>query len=131
MSAASEGQPVADDPRLTRLLELSRSLPESGREAFGEHTRIVVRGKTYAWFANDHHGDGVVGAIVKAGQDQADALIAAEPDRFYRPAYLGHKGWVGLRLDVGPIDWDEVRDLMAESYLLIAPKRLAALVRAT
>jgi predicted DNA-binding protein (MmcQ/YjbR family) len=56
------------------------------------------------------------------------ALAAANPARFYLPAYIGSKGWVALRLDQGDIDWDEVTELVTGSYRLIAPKRLAALV---
>jgi hypothetical protein len=60
---------------------------------------------------------------------EAEALVSANPERFYRPAYVGPRGWVGLRLDRGEIDWTEVTDLVTESYLLTAPKRLAAAVR--
>ena len=49
----------------------------------------------------------------------------AQPRRFYPPAYLTSRGWVALRLDVGKVDWNEVRDLLVGSYLLIAPQRLA------
>jgi hypothetical protein len=52
--------------------------------------------------------------------------VAADPERFYKPAYVGPRGWVGLRLDRGDIDWTEVTDLVTESYLPMAPKRLAA-----
>ena len=53
------------------------------------------------------------------------ALAEAQPQRFYLPAYIGSKGWVALRLDVGKIDWSEVEELLSGSYALIAPKRLA------
>ena len=57
------------------------------------------------------------------------ALVTAQPDRFYLPAYMAHSGWVALRLDVGAVDWEEVAELVACSYRLVAPKRLAALVK--
>jgi hypothetical protein len=57
------------------------------------------------------------------------ALAKAQPRRYYLPAYIGPKGWVALRLDVGKIDWDEVRELLLASYLLVAPKRLALSVQ--
>jgi hypothetical protein len=53
-------------------------------------------------------------------------MIAADPERFYMPSYIGHRGWVGLRLDTGPVDWTEVADLVTDSYLAVAPKRLGA-----
>ena len=56
------------------------------------------------------------------------ALAAAQPDRFYIPAYIGPKGWVALRLDGGAVDWDEVAELVRGSYRMVAPKKLAGLV---
>jgi hypothetical protein len=58
------------------------------------------------------------------------ALAEAQPRRFYLPDYLASKGWVALRLDVGKVDWDEVKELLFGSYVLIAPKRLAERVKA-
>ena len=57
-------------------------------------------------------------------------MVEANPRKFYIPAYLGPRGWVGLRLDVGKIDWSEVEALVAWSYCKAAPKRLAAIVSA-
>ena len=51
-----------------------------------------------------------------------------KPDRYYMPSYVGARGWVALRLDVGTVDWEEVRELVTDAYLLTAPKRLAALL---
>ena len=56
------------------------------------------------------------------------ALVAANPAKFYLPAYIGPKGWVALRLDVGSVDWEEVTELVLTSYRMVAPKRLAVLV---
>jgi len=70
----------------------------------------------------------MVGITCKVLPGDNAALIAAEPRRFYMPAYIGSRGWVGLRLDTGDIDWDEVAELAAHSYRLVAPKRLAAIV---
>jgi hypothetical protein len=56
-------------------------------------------------------------------------LTAAQPTRFYLPAYIGARGWIALRLDRGAIDWDEVAELVMGSYRLFAPKRLLALVK--
>ena len=56
-----------------------------------------------------------------------EALIDLDPERFFRPAYLGVKGWVSVRLDLHTVDWEEVTKLVGASYRLVAPKRLAAL----
>ena len=61
----------------------------------------------------------------KAPPGSQYVLVNADPKRFYVPPYVGHKGWVGVRLDRRP-DWDEVARIVRRSYQLVAPKRLAA-----
>ncbi len=61
----------------------------------------------------------------KAPPGVQPALVGANPERFFVPPYVGHHGWVGMWLNV-EIDWDEVADLVEESYRMTAPKRLAA-----
>ena len=90
-----------------------------------------MRGRTFAYYLDDHHGDGLVGVVWKGAAGQLEGLVDADPTRFYRPAYLYHRGWIGLRLDRGDVDWDEVADFVTDGYLLVAPKRLAARVEAT
>jgi len=126
----ADSPPAGEDERLTRLATVCEAFPEVEREHMGVHARFVVRKKTFAYFLNDHHGDGIVSLCVKVVPGENRELIASDPARFYRPAYLGANGWVGLRLDVGEIDWDEVAAFAANSYRLIAPKRLAAQVEA-
>jgi len=103
-------------------------LPEATREYNGQHASFSVRGKKFAYFLDDHHGDGVVALSCRAAPGENRALIASDPDRYYLPSYVGPRGWVALRLDVGTVDWDEVRELATDAYLLTAPKRLAALL---
>lgn len=123
-------KPSAEDRHLTRLTKICLALPETTRECTGLHAGFLVGKKTFAWFLNDHHGDGKVAVTCKVLPGDNTALAAASPARFYLPAYLASRGWIALRLDVGKVDWDEVAELVAGSYRLIAPKRLAALVRA-
>jgi predicted DNA-binding protein (MmcQ/YjbR family) len=118
------------DPRLDRLSAICLELPEAKREVSGRHAAFRVRGRTFAYFLDDHHGDGIVGLNAKAAPGIAEALIDDAPDRFYRPAYLGHRGWVGLRLDTAGFDWDEVAGVVVESYRLCAPKSLARAIDA-
>ena len=95
----------------------------------GQHASFQVSKKTFTYFLDDHHGDGIVGINCKVLPGDNAALIAADPHRFYMPAYIGSRGWVGLRLDLGQIDWDEVEELVRHSYQMVAPKRLAALIK--
>jgi hypothetical protein len=117
-----------EDPRLTRVTKLALAFPEATRTIHGDHAAFLVRKKTFAYFLNNHHGDGIVAVTCKVMPAENAALVAAQKNRFYLPAYIGPKGWVALRLDIGKIDWDEVSDLLTGSYILIAPKRLVALV---
>ena len=118
--------PSGENERLTRIAAICEAFPEVERERMGVHSRFVVRKKTFAYFLNDHHGDGIVSLCVKVVPGENSELIASDLGRFYLPAYLGANGWVGLRLDVDEIDWDEVAAFAVNSYRLIAPKRLAA-----
>jgi hypothetical protein len=119
---------MPEDRRLTRVSKICLTLPETSRESQGCHATFRVRKKVFAYFLDNHHGDGIVSICAKTFPGDHAALIAAQPERFYSPAYIGPRGWVGLRLDRGEIDWEEVAELIKASYLLNAPKRLAASV---
>lgn len=114
-----------DDERRPRLLDIAARLPEVDVED-GQHIGFSVRRKRFAWYLDDHHGDGIVALSCRAAPGQQEFLVAADPERYLVPAYTGHRGWVSLRLDLGEIDWDEVEELFVDAYLLAAPKRLAA-----
>lgn len=107
-----------------RLRAICLALPEAiEKEAWGDPT-FRVRERI---FAMEKRGDGRVSVWCKAPVGSQGILVGADPELFFVPPYVGHKGWVGMRLDRGP-DWDEVAEIVRRSYRLIAPKRLAALV---
>ena len=118
-----------EDRRLARVTKIALALPESSRETHGSHASFRVRKKVFTYYLDNHHGDGIVAVNCKVLPNDNTVLIAANPERFYMPAYIGSRGWVGLRLDVGSVDWEEVAELIAGSYRLVAPKGLAAAVR--
>ena len=120
---------ASKNPLLTRVSEIAAALPESSRKIHGSHAQFLVRKKTFAYFLDNHHGDGIIGLTCKVLPGDNKALVEAQPHRFYMPAYLAARGWVALRLDVGKVDWQEVKELMEGSYLLIAPSKLAEQVR--
>ena len=117
-----------EDPRLVRLSKICLAWPEVQRELKGDHAAFMVRKKPFAYFLNNHHGDGIVSVTCKVLPGGNAALAKARPAKFYVPPYVGPKGWVAMRLDVGEVDWDEVSRLVGGSYQLIAPKRLAGQV---
>jgi predicted DNA-binding protein (MmcQ/YjbR family) len=115
-----------DDRRLERLIEICLALPEAQQERMGDHAAFSVRKKKFAYYLDSHHGDGIVAVCFKTERGQNEVLLAADQTRFYSPAYIGPRGWVGLRLDVGKINWSEVADFVTDSYRLTAPKSLVA-----
>jgi hypothetical protein len=117
-----------EDQRLTRLTTICLAMPETTRELMGKHAAFQVGKKKFAYFLDNHHGDGIVGITCKVLAGDNTALIASNPTRFYMPAYIGSRGWVGLRLDVGEVDWEEVEELVTHSYRLVAPRRLVSAV---
>jgi len=120
--------PSSEDPRLVRLTKICLAFPEATRREMGSHASFLVRKRTFAYYLDNHHGDGIVAVCCKTALGENAELAASDPARFYLPAYIGPRGWVALRLDRGDADWDEVAGLVVESYRLAAPKRLASLV---
>jgi hypothetical protein len=112
------------DP-LEKLRKLCLALPETTeRLSHGEPTWFIRGKKTFANYANHHHDDRL--AFWCAAPDGAqEVLVAQNPERFFRPPYVGHRGWLGVYLDV-PADWDEIADLVTAAYRTVAPKRLLA-----
>ncbi len=88
-----------------------------------------MRGRTFAYYLDDHHGDGRVALNCKVPPGDLEPLVTLDPGRFFVPAYLGARGWIGVRLDGDAVDWEEVARFVTVSYRLVAPKRLAAAVR--
>lgn len=117
---------------LVRLRKLSLALPEAHEvEAWGEPT-FRVRNKLFAMYAgaSNHHGGGRPAVWCKAAPGNQALMVRAQPDRYFVPPYVGPSGWVGVWLDRNP-DWSEVKALLRDSYRLVAPKKLAALLQDT
>jgi hypothetical protein len=112
---------MTDDP-LARLRAICLALPEATeQETWGDPT-FRVRAKI---FAMPRQGDGRLSVWCKAPPGAQQMLVGADPHRFFVPPYVGHKGWIGIRLDVA-VDWEELADFVTDSYRMTAPKRLVA-----
>jgi predicted DNA-binding protein (MmcQ/YjbR family) len=118
------------DP-LGRVSEICLAFPEATVERHGSHATFRVRKKVFAYFLDDHHGDGIVSVCVKTRLGENNDLAREKPSQFYLPAYIGPRGWVGVRLDIPKVSWDEVASFVASSFAIVAPKTLAAKVRRT
>ncbi len=114
----------ADDQR-RRLTAICERLPEVEAERAGRHVVFRVRGRTFAYFQDDHHGDGRVALVCKVDAGENAALADSDLARFFLPSYVGRHGWVGFRLDAPAVAWAEVEELVLDSYRRIAPRRLA------
>jgi hypothetical protein len=111
--------------RLKRVRAMASEWPETAVEPYHEHFVFKVRKKTFAYFLDDHHGDGIVGLCCKSTLERQQDLILRDPARYLVPAYLGPSGWVTLRMDLKTVDWNAVLELLLSAYRLQAPKRLA------
>src|SRR5919106_6430882 len=115
--------PMATDP-LPTLRKLCLALPETTeRISHGEPTWFVRGKKTFVMYANHHHDD-VLAFWCAAPDGAQETLVASDPERFCVPPYVGHRGWLGVRLDVLPIDSAQLADLVTEAYRAVAPQRL-------
>ncbi len=127
-------RPFDADHLLEKVAKLALALPEvEARESHGSPGWRTggASGKYFAYFNNQHHGEPHIALLAKtSGQDEMADLIARDPDTFFRPAYYGASGWVGVILNRRDADWDQVAYWLQRSWRSVAPKRLTALMDA-
>jgi hypothetical protein len=114
------------DP-LPRLRSLCLALPETTeRVSHGEPAWFVRDKKLFVTYV-DHHHDDRLGFWCAAPEGAQEALVAGDSGRFFRPPYVGHRGWLGVYLDLEePVDWAVVAELVVDAYRTVAPARLLA-----
>lgn len=110
---------------LRKLTQICLALPEATVERSGSHATFRVRKKVFAYFLDNHHGDGIISVCFKTELGEHRDLVRHDPVRFYLPAYIGPRGWAGLRLDRGRVAWSAVAEFVTSSYRNVAPKTLA------
>ena len=116
---------------LEKIREVCLGLPEtSERLSHGAPTFFVREKRAFLMVLTDHHGDGRFAIWCAAAGGTQELLVEAEPERFFRPPYVGHRGWLGVRLDRG-LDWDEIAGIAEDAYAEIAPARLVAAAQAS
>ena len=110
---------------LERLRGICMALPEvEERDSHGEPTWFIRGKRTLAMFCDHHHGLRL-GFWCPAAEGVQELRMEQDPDTFYRPPYVGVRGWLGVNLDDEP-DWEDVEDIVRDAYLKVAPKTLAA-----
>jgi hypothetical protein len=114
---------------LERLREICLGLPEASERLSHGAPTFFVRGKrAFLMVLTDHHGDGRF-AIWCAAPDGLQRLVVDnDPEKFFVPPYVGHSGWLGVRLDRG-LDWNELAGIAEDAYAEVAPAKLVEAAR--
>lgn len=121
--------PVERERVLERLRELCLGLPETNeRLSHGAPTFFVRQKRAFVMVMTDHHGDGRFALWCAAPEGMQKMLVEADSERFFVPPYVGHRGWLGVRLDRG-LHWDEVAGIAEDAYAEVAPKKLVEAAR--
>ncbi len=116
---------------LRRLEQIGSRFPEvSTRPSHMTPTLFVRDKKVLCHLWEDHHGDGELAIWCAAPPGVQAELVETEPERFFVPPYVGHRGWIGVRLN-GKVDWDEVDAILEDAYRITAPKTLVKQLDAT
>jgi len=111
------------DP-VDQLRALCRALPEvTERISHGEPGWFMRGKRQFITLDDHHHGADRLAFWCAAPPGAQEELIAQDPHRFFRPPYVGHRGWVGVRIDAEP-DWDEISEIVRDAFRQVAPKSL-------
>jgi hypothetical protein len=109
-----------------RVRRICTGLPDvEERLSHGAPTFFYRGKKTFVMFHDDHHGDGRLAIWCHAPEGVQHLLVTEEPERFFVPPYVGHRGWVGVRLDLD-VDWDEIAGVVRDAYRMVLPPKAAA-----
>ncbi len=119
------------DAALARMREICLGLPETSERLSHGAPTFFVRGKrAFVMVLSNHHGDGRFAIWCAAPDGMQMLLVEAEPERFFVPPYVGHRGWLGVRLDRG-LDWGELAGIVEDAYAEVAPPKLVEAARLT
>ena len=120
-----------EDAALTRIRKICVGLPETSERLSHGAPTFFVRGKrAFTMVLSNHHGDGRFAIWCAAPDGMQTLLVEADPERFFVPPYVGHRGWLGVRLDRG-LDWGELAGIVEDAYAEVAPPKLVEAARVT
>jgi len=115
------------EKHLERVRRICMALPETVEKISHGEPTFFVRKKVFAMCSNNHHNDGHIAVVLPAAIGVQAALVRANPEKFYRPPYVGVRGWIGVELD--RVDDEELALHVREAWQLIAPEKLQALLK--
>ncbi|MDQ1470092.1 MAG: hypothetical protein QOJ99_1572 [Bryobacterales bacterium] len=119
---AIAGKPHPGEEHLKRVRRICGMLPDTTEKLSHGEPTFFVRKKVYVMFANDHHGDGHVAVWIPAAPGLQEVLIDEAPAVYFRPPYVGVRGWVGIELE--QIEDDALAEHIQAAWRMIAPKGL-------
>jgi hypothetical protein len=115
---------AASERLIERVRKICMALPEATEKlSHGEPTWFAGKGKVFASIDDHHHGAPHCSVWLPQPLGVQEALCDAQPERFFRPPYVGHRGWLGVRLD-RDLPWDDIAGAIEDAYLTVAPKSL-------
>ena len=117
----------AGEKHLQRVRGICTALPETVEKLSHGEPTFFVRKRVFAMCSNNHHNDGHIAVVLPAAIGIQEALIAASPEKFYKPPYVGVRGWVGVELD--RVTDEELAFHIREAWRLIAPEKLQLLAQ--
>jgi hypothetical protein len=109
---------------LDRVRAICLAFPEAGEKTGHGRPVFHVLGKTFVMFMDNHHNDGRLAIWCNASDGAQEVLVRARPERYFVPPYVGHRGWIGMRLE--GVNWSEVGAIIEDAYRAAAPNRLLA-----
>jgi hypothetical protein len=112
------------DRVLARVREHCLALPETEERLSHGAPTFFIRGKrTFVMYLDNHHGDGRLALWCAAPDGLQRGLVEADPEHYFVPPYVGHRGWIGVRLDRG-LDWQAIAGAIEDAYVTVAPRSL-------
>ena len=111
---------MSSEEHLTRVRRICLALPGT-TEKLSHGEPAFFAGKLYASMSTNHHNDGHYAVLIPAAAGVQEAMVAVEPKKFYRPPYVGVKGWVGIELP--EVDEDELGGLITEAWKIVTTKK--------
>jgi hypothetical protein len=128
-TTTKQEKPDSSEKQIGRVRRICATFPETTEKLSHGEPTFFVRKKVFAMFSNNHHNDGHVAVLIPAAIGIQQMLIEASPMKFYRPAYVGVRGWVGIELD--RVTDKELTFHITEGWKLIAPPKLQEAFAAT
>jgi hypothetical protein len=123
---AKQRQPDKGEKHLGRVRRICLALPQTMEKISHGEPTFFVHKKVFAMCSNNHHNDGHIAVVLPAAIGVQAALVKAEPEKFYKPPYVGVRGWIGVELE--RVDDEELELHIREAWRLIAPEKMHALL---